>query len=491
MAPSDIPSPLHRQRTHLFLILAFFIVCRLILLVAAPHQDPSEARYAEISRKMMETGNWITPQHEYGVPFWAKPPLSMWMSAAGMKLFGANEFGSRIVIFIAAAGLLLLVYRFAKKEWSSREALTATVILMGMPLFFYCSAAVMTDLALLAGTTLAMISFRKAMEDGSKQWGYLFFIGLAMGLLAKGPLTWAIAGPPIAGWILLTGRWKEAWKKVPWLTGTLLMFAIAVPWYLLAEKKSPGFLDYFILGEHLGRFLQSKWPGDLYGKAHPQPIGMIWFFTVAGAFPWVLALLVLPFRRWRELGTWSKEKGGLGLYLILWAVWPVLFFTAARNIIATYPLPALPALALLLGCIIPAFSTGFTRKVIPALSMIIVAAATLISTLTPQFAPKSSERALVEQYLSQRGKGDALVYYGRRKYSAEFYSFGKATNTRSPEELERLLALPGTLYVATDSEHYRSLPYPIQHRLRLLASFGKQSALYRENTPAPFSAASN
>lgn len=167
-------------------LIGIFIACRLLLLVLAPHQDPSEARYAEISRKMVETGNWITPQHFYGVPFWAKPPLSMWMSAAGMELFGVNEFGSRIFIFIAALGVLYLVARFAWQEWSPVAGLAAAVMMMAMPLFFYCSAAVMTDLALAVGTTLTMLAFWLAVNHGSRLWGYLFFTGLAIGLLAKG-----------------------------------------------------------------------------------------------------------------------------------------------------------------------------------------------------------------------------------------------------------------------------------------------------------------
>ena len=86
------------------------------MMVFFPHTDTSESRYAEISRKMVETGDWITPQFDYGIPFWAKPPLSMWMSALGIELFGVNEFGSRIFIFLAAMGILALVARAVRRE---------------------------------------------------------------------------------------------------------------------------------------------------------------------------------------------------------------------------------------------------------------------------------------------------------------------------------------------------------------------------------------
>ncbi len=75
-----------------------------------PLNDVSEARYAEIARKMLETGNWVTPQHDYGVPFWAKPPLSTWLSAFSMKLFGVNEFAARLpgLLFVSSGFMACL-----------------------------------------------------------------------------------------------------------------------------------------------------------------------------------------------------------------------------------------------------------------------------------------------------------------------------------------------------------------------------------------------
>src|SRR5690606_6014517 len=105
-------------------------------------------------------------------------------------------------------------------------------------------------------------------------------IGLAIGLLAKGPFALVIAIAPIAGWILLTRKWKEL-GALPWIPGSLLMLAISVPWYIAAEQRTPGFLSYFILGEHWHRFTDSSWRGDLYGKAHAAAPGMIWFFLLA------------------------------------------------------------------------------------------------------------------------------------------------------------------------------------------------------------------
>jgi len=472
---------------------ASLLACRFLLLVLAPHCDPSEARYAEIGRKMAETGNWVTPQFSYGVPFWAKPPLSMWLSAAGIQLFGANEFGSRIFIFLAALGVLALVGEMARREFrSSQMGLIAATLLMACPLFFYCSAAVMTDLPLLLGITLAMVGFRFAITGHSRLWGYLFFLGLAIGLLAKGPLTLVIAGPPIFVSCLCTKRWRDAWERLPWISGTFLMLLLAIPWYIMAEKRTPGFLDYFIIGEHIRRFTVSKWKGDLYGKAHSEHIGMIWFYALCATFPWAFGLLAAPFRQWRHFKTWAMAHEGRGIYLILWALWPLVFFSPARNIIATYPLPALPAIALLLTslCWQRSQATAPSRfhPLHPALAFIsagVVLWAILISLVLPQFSPKQTERDLVALYKARSHTEDTLLYYRDRKYSAEFYTDGRAETTESRQELEARLDAPGRLFLATQPKYFAQLSPLLQSHLILIGQWGEKCALYLERTDTP------
>lgn len=459
-------------------------------MILVPHTDNSESRYAEISRKMVETGDWITPQFDYGIPFWAKPPLSMWMSATGIELFGVNEFGSRVFIFLAAMGILALVANAVRRETDATSGRIAAALLMGMPLFFYCSAAVMTDLAMLLGTTLAMVSFRTAVRENSRRWGYGFFVGLAIGLLAKGPLALVIAIPPVAGWVFLTGSWRRSWKSLPWIGGTLLMLALALPWYLAAENKTPGFLDYFIVGEHWKRFTVRGWSGDLYGDAHSETPGTIWLYLLMVTFPWCLGFLAVPFRKWRDGRKWVMAGDGRGLYWLLWAVWPVAFFTPARNIISTYPLPALPAMAILLAGLVRDRS-GEKRfhPFHPALAgvcLVMVLISGVVSILAPQFAPKSSEREVVRNFRAESGPEDQLLYFGSRRYSAEFYSDGQAETTKSTTELANRLESPGRLFLAATTRNFDALPPGIQRRFNQRThSERKRTNLYIERDDTP------
>jgi len=470
----------------LTMLLVFLLAARLLLLVFAPHQDPSEARYAEISRKMVETGEWIIPQHMYGVPFWAKPPLSMWMSAGGMKLFGVNEFGSRIFIFAAALWILWMIRRFAIREISRPAAIAAAAFLMGMPIFFYCSAAVMTDLALVLGTTMALLSFWSAINLRDRISGYLFFAGLALGMLAKGPLALVLCAAPIVGWIAITGRWAASFKRVPWLTGGLLFIVLSAPWYIAAEKKTPGFLDYFLVGEHWKRFTEKGWQGDLYGNAHAEVPGTIWVFVILALFPWIITLLMLGWRERKNVGQLTKEQNHLVLYLLLWALWPLVFFTPARNIISTYVLPSLPAFALLLAVALQRKRVGSridpTHPALVGTIAVLVAGTVMVTLVFPWLAPKHTEKHLVADYSELAGMGDPLVYYKKRRYSAEFYSQGRVELAPSPAELREIMARPSTAWVAIRPKDFESIPADLRLRLNLIEDWGDSDrhTLYRE-----------
>ncbi|WP_457333927.1 ArnT family glycosyltransferase [Rhizobacter sp. P5_C2] len=88
-------STIARATAALVLLIAAMVLLRLCGMAWLPLMDTTEARYAEVGRKMLELGDWITPWHDYGVPFWAKPPLSFWLTALSMKCFGVNEWAAR------------------------------------------------------------------------------------------------------------------------------------------------------------------------------------------------------------------------------------------------------------------------------------------------------------------------------------------------------------------------------------------------------------
>ncbi|MBK1790474.1 ArnT family glycosyltransferase [Persicirhabdus sediminis] len=418
-------------------MLTGLLVLRIVLMFVVPQIDSTESRYAEISRKIVETGNWLTPQHDYAVPFWAKPPLSMWTSAAGMQVFGVSDFSARIGILLVSLVLLWLIYRWCKQARGREFAAVAVTILFTTVIFFTSAAFVQTDLLMVLGTSAAMVAFWNAMHNDRRQlvWGYLFFVGLAIGLLAKGPVAIVLSAIPIGGWVLFRNEWIRTWKNIPWISGTLLMLLIAAPWYYLAEKATPGYLEYFFVGEHYMRYTVSGWEGDMYGNAHSKPIGTIWLLWLAMLLPWsFLPLMAIIFRRNStkdHLRRVNNAKSGWMSYVTWWALAPVLFFTVSRNVIPSYVLPGVPAAAV---WILEVWLAGYgrdSRMTLPmqkVMSAIVLSfagiwvVACIIFAFYPQVISKNSQKQLV---LDAQEMGLPLYYYGKRQYSAEFYSDGE------------------------------------------------------------------
>jgi len=343
--------------------LLLLAVARLALTGLMPLMDTSEARYGDIARQMAERSDWVTPWFRDGNPFWGKPPLAFWLSAIGFKVFGFNEFGARAPHWLLGVALAALVW-WQGRQHSRRVAWHAATLLGGSALFLILSGAVLTDMALALGNALVMIGLWRALADpqaaqapaaGGRSAQGLIALGAIIGLLAKGPVAIVLCAIPVLGWALWSGRLGLLWRRVAWVRGSLLVAAVVMPWYVLAEMRTPGFLTYFIVGEHWHRFVTAGWQGDLYGTAHIHPRGTIWLYAMVAALPWTV---LAPLAWWRARSL-RREQDALPrgeddtmparpatdevVYLVAWALSPMVMFTAAGNILWTYVLPGLPA----------------------------------------------------------------------------------------------------------------------------------------------------
>ena len=450
---------------------------RLVTLGLYPLTDTTEARYAEVARKMVELGNWVTPLYDYGVPFWAKPPLTTWLSAISMGVLGVNEFAARLPYFLLAVLIAWLLWHWVRRA-SARQAQLATAMLCGTLLYLVASAAVMTDLGLVLGTTLVMRGFWAAFEQGESgrpKEVWLLFVGLGIGLLAKGPIAVVLSVLPIGIWLLVTGNLQSAWQRLPWLKGGVLTLAIAAPWYVLAEARTPGFWEYFFIGEHWNRFTVTGWAGDKYGTAHATQRGAIWLFALAAAMPWTALLPLMWIGRKAapvlQVASSAKYSRDFTVYLLAWSAAPCLFFTLSGNILWTYVLPALPAMALLAA----RWLSGDTRNrwvdggvTAGVLGMSLLVAAFFIRE---ELADSWKSAKTVVQAHRTSATSQPLIFMGDLPYSASFYSQGKATAVPGNLELaQRLQATPA--FVALNSDQVKSLTPELQALLKLQASSG-------------------
>ncbi len=458
------------------LVLILVAACVLVRLAAMdwlPLMDTTEARYAEIARKMVELGDWVTPWHDYGVPFWGKPPLSFWLTAGSFKLFGVSAFSARLPHFLCMGLVVWAGWGLARRR-SPGQAMTLLALLSGAALSFVSAGAVMTDEALVLGITLAMRGFWLAGHDlPSARWreAWWVFIGLAIGLLAKGPLAVVLVALPMLAWLALHKPARAQLMALPWVPGLLVAAGLVAPWYLAAEIRTPGFLSYFIVGEHWHRFVTAGWKGDLYGTAHHFPPGMVWVFALGAMLPWSLSLPVAAWRG-RSAGATVLARDAdrdWRVYLLCWGLAPLVFFTAARNIIWTYALPALPALALWaaswLDRRLPEARVQRLLSVGLALTLLGCAVA-VVQLKRSGDMDRRSAQALVARWAAERHGAEPLVFVGTRLFSASFYSQGRAELVSTPQQAEVRLG-GGTGYVALP--HGES---PLWPAARFLGTFG-------------------
>jgi 4-amino-4-deoxy-L-arabinose transferase-like glycosyltransferase len=459
--------------------LVFLLVCRLIAMYVMPLTDTTEARYGEIARKMLETGNWITPLHDYGVPFWAKPPLSFWLSSLSMKYFGVNEFAARLPSLFFSLAILWLVWIVVKKHSGSIVAITTVLVLSSTLAFIADAGAVMTDPSLLFCITLTMVSFWQAVVENNKRWAYLFFTGLGIGLLAKGPVVGVLSGMPIFLWIVFHQKWRDTWKRLPWFTGILLMLAIALPWYILAEKHTPGFLNYFILGEHFGRFLHQGWEGDKYGFAHAAPHGMIWVYALGGICPWVVGSLTWLIYNAKKLPKLCQDNDGWFSYWLLCFLMPLLFFTCATNIIWPYVLPSMPAFAIL-------FAQSYHKSPIAMqlkTSLVYIAAITglvfLITSVLYVFEPEvvsKSEKPIILAWKETNPAPGSVLFvwadtYSTENHSGKFYAAGSIQTISDLKELTDVFSQKNDADIVLDTETYELIPKTMANHLHIIKTF--------------------
>lgn len=456
-------------------ILLFLLFCRLFAMYFIPLNDSTEARYGEIARIMLETGNWITLAQEYGVPFWAKPPLSSWLSALSMYIFGVNEFAVRLPSLLLSCVVLWLTWYVAYKRNGIILAFFSVVILASSLFFFLDAGTVMTDPALLFCITLTIVSFWQAINFHSKIFGYLFFVALGLGLLAKGPIALVLPGLSLGIWVLIFNKWKSIWQNLPWFVGMILVCVIAFPWYFLAESKTPGFLNYFLVGEHLNRFLEPGWVGDKYGFAHNEPYGMIWLYALVGIFPWSIFLVSWLLKSWRDIPNLCRDEDNFTVYLILCIITPLIFFTFARNIIYPYIFPILPVFALLFAEIAKRYSFSLaTCKKILSLSIVtgcVFILATLLFIYKPYLVEKSQKRVVKFFRDNRENNASQLIYWATKAdFSARFYTHGKALATQDIEELIRLLNAEKQCFIVIEENKIVSLPPEILKKLKKVES---------------------
>jgi 4-amino-4-deoxy-L-arabinose transferase-like glycosyltransferase len=305
-----------------------------------------EPRYAQVAREMLEGHDWVTPTLG-GVAWLEKPPLYYWQAMLAYSVFGVTDVAARIPAAVDATLLVIAVYLFFRRFRRGAELDAALITASCAGVIGYAHAASM-DMALAAAFGVGMLAWWGWRESEKRSYLALFYVCMALGMLAKGPVAPFLATAVIVVFALATREFRAAIRTL-WLPGIVLFCAIVLPWYFAVQMRNPQFFREFILQHNLERF-----SSDLYH--HRQPF---WFYlpvTALALVPWtvfVIAALVESARVWwGERKTVSAEPElelQFQVFACCWLVVPVVFFSLSQSKLPGYILPAVPAGAVLLA----------------------------------------------------------------------------------------------------------------------------------------------
>ncbi len=305
--------------------------------------NPDEARYAEIPREMLATGDWVVPRLD-GLVYIEKPPLQYWATAAAYRLFGESEWSARLYAGLCGLVTALVTAWLALRLWGAAAAWRSGIICASSLLVMVMSHQLTLDMSLTLFMTVTLAAFclaQTARADRAARHGWmaLAWASAAGAFLTKGLEAGALPVLALAAYSALHRDWKP-WLRLSPLAGVALFLLLTVPWLIAIERRLPPFFDFFFVREHFERFLTRV-------EARYQPW---WFFgevLALGSLPWIAPMLRALATGWRA----SEPRGRFDARRLLW-VWSVVvlvFFSASDSKLIPYILPMFPALALLAG----------------------------------------------------------------------------------------------------------------------------------------------
>ena len=294
-----------------------------------------EVRNAECAREMYERGDWIVPTFNGGLRT-LKPPLHYYFMFGGFKIFGITEWGARF--FSAVFGLLtiLITYFFVRKYASQKQAFITCLILLSSTHFLFEFRMSVPDPYLIFLNTASIFTAYAYFKEKKIFWLIVSAVAMGLGTLAKGPVSIALPGAAVFIWLLWEKRWKEifSWKI---LLAGIIMFAIAVPWYLLVHNATNGeWTKGFFLQQNLGRFSKPM-------EGHGGLFIIVPIIVLVGLLPFSV-FIGESVRKFKTRFSDSFLKLAFSVVAIF-----IIFYSISGTKLPNYAMPCYPFVAVLLG----------------------------------------------------------------------------------------------------------------------------------------------
>jgi 4-amino-4-deoxy-L-arabinose transferase-like glycosyltransferase len=361
-----------------------------------------EPRYAQVAQEMLGRHDWITPTLG-GHPWLEKPVLYYWQTILAYRIFGVTDWAARLCSAVDATLMVVAVYFFLRRFRSDSrfvgfplDGALMTASASGVIGFAHAAA---TDMPLAAMFTIAMLAWYAWHESSGKQYLAAFYIFMGLATLAKGPVAPFLAGVIVLIFAVAKGDYRLITRTL-WIPGLALFCLVTLPWYVAVQLKNPEFFRVFILEHNLARF-----GNDVFHHTEP-----FWYFVpvvLLALVPWTMFVTVAVFESIRK---WTREKrelfrsaDALHVFLLIWLIVPIVFFSFSASKLPGYILPALSAGTLLLaeyvrGHVIDEKRPGFLFIALHA----IIATLPMVAALMMQ--------SIVLQHRLPGGRGTAISF---------------------------------------------------------------------------------
>lgn len=335
-----------------------------------------EPRYAQVAREMLARHDWITPTLG-GKPWLEKPPLYYWQAMLAYRFFGVSDWAARLPSAVDATLMVIAIYLFFRRFRPGSQLDAALMTVSGAGIIGFARAASM-DMPLAATFAIALLAWYTWHESGVKGFLWLAHAFLALGMLAKGPVAPFLAAAVVSLFAFANGDYGVL-RRTFSIAGILIFCVIALPWYVAVQLRNPDFFHAFILQHNLERF-----SSNLYHHREP-----FWYYVpvvLLGLLPWTVfavgAAAQMIRTWWSERREMMKaenaQEHALNVFLLVWLLVPVVFFSVSQSKLPGYILPALPAGTLLLAEYVRRHAAGDHRPGTVAVMLHAVAAAALV-----------------------------------------------------------------------------------------------------------------
>ena len=368
------------RNLRMWLLLATFAIAWFCNLGYRHLAKSDEGRYAEIPREMVASGDWLTPRLN-GFKYLEKPALQYWATAAAFSAFGTTEWAARLWPGLTGFFGVLLVFWTGNRLFGPPvglygAAVTASsaiyvsighMLTLDMGLAFFMSASVFA---------IALAQRDQASESERRRWMLLAWAAAALAVLSKGLVGIVLPAGAVALYVLVERDWKIL-ARLHTASGALLFVAITAPWFVAVSVVNPEFFRFFFIHEHFERFLTQE-----HRRYEPA-----WYFipvVLVGVLPWILSLFPALWRAWRRSPDAAFQPRR---FLLLWCAFVFVFFSASGSKLASYILPILPALALLIGSTLVSAGPRFALAQAAVAGLFGIALAAAASQATRYAAP--------------------------------------------------------------------------------------------------------